>query len=92
MTTKQVSFDVSAEDGKIIAAIVVRAASKMNIGSKLDLVMDLTACHANGCPLKLRELLEADDFNFAHDIRGIQSHLNRRTGELTDCFCPRFAC
>lgn len=36
-------------------------------------------------------LLAADDFTFAHDIGGIMSHMDRETGELTDCFLPRCA-
>jgi hypothetical protein len=53
--------------------------------------MDLAACHCNGCPLQLTELLDADDFNFSHDIFGIRRHLNRTTGKLDDRFLPRFA-
>lgn len=53
-------------------------------------VMDVDACHRS-CPLKLAELLAADDFNFMHDVIGIMKHLNRMTGKLEDCFLPRFA-
>ena len=59
--------------------------------TKTTFVMDLTACHANGNPLRLAELLAADDGNFAHDIFGINRHLNRQTGELMDCFSPRYS-
>lgn len=41
--------------------------------------------------LRLQELVEADDFNFAHDVGGILQHLDFPTGELQDCFVPRFA-
>lgn len=53
--------------------------------------MDITCVHANGNPLRLRELLEADAFNFAHDVLGIYRHLNRETGELQNFFRPRFS-
>lgn len=53
-------------------------------------IMDLTACHANGCRLDLDRLISADDFNFSHDIAGIGRHLNRETGQLEDHFLPRF--
>jgi hypothetical protein len=53
--------------------------------------MDLDTVHSNGCPLRLDDLLIADEGNFAHDITGISAHLNRRTGRLEDCFEPRFA-
>ena len=58
---------------------------------KLDALMDIDACHSNGCPLKLQELLVADNANFAHDIFGIRRHLDRTTGELGDCFLPRYS-
>lgn len=54
-------------------------------------IMDLTAVHANGCPLDLSGLAQADEFDFSHDILGIRRHLNRRTGKLEDCFVPRYA-
>jgi len=57
----------------------------------LDILMDIDACHSNGCPLRLADLLEADDVNFAHDIFGIRAHISRITGELKDCFVPRYA-
>jgi hypothetical protein len=56
----------------------------------LEFEMDLVACHANGCPLDFPRLLNADDFNFAHDVFGIERHLNRCTGKLGNCFLPRF--
>lgn len=58
---------------------------------KLDMVMDIDACHCNGCPLKLAELLAADDFNFAHDVFGIRKNIDRKTGKLQNCFLPRYA-
>lgn len=58
---------------------------------KMTLVMDITACHCNGCPLRLQDLLEADDFNFLHDVVGIRKHINRQTGRLEGAFLPRFA-
>ena len=59
--------------------------------SRLDTMMDVEATHSNGCPLRLQELLDADSFNFAHDITGINNHINRKTGELEDYFLPRFS-
>ena len=56
-----------------------------------DAEMDITVAHVNGCPLKLDELLAADDANFSHDVFGIRRHLNRKTGQLGDCFMPRYA-
>ena len=42
-------------------------------------------------PLRLEELLEADDLDFIHDVFGIRRHLDVATGELRDCFVPRYA-
>jgi len=51
-----------------------------------SLVMDLEIAG----PLRLQEMLNSDDENFTHDIFGIYRHLNRKTGELENCFVPRF--
>jgi hypothetical protein len=56
-----------------------------------DAMMDIEACHSNGCPLKLEELLAADDGNFGHDVFGIRRFIDRETGKLGDGFWPRFA-
>lgn len=86
-----VSFECTREEIAIIQAIVARAVQrKPNIGF-LSLEMDITACHCNGYPLRLQDLLEADDFNFAHDVFGIRANIDRSTGELENCFLPRFA-
>ena len=40
---------------------------------------------------ELEELLHADGFDFTHDVWGIRRHINRKTGQLEDCFTPRYA-
>lgn len=92
---ESVSFNVAPRDAKIIREIADRAFTickrhKLRNIKRLDLEMDVTAVHANGCPLRLVDLLEADEFNFSHDIFGIHRHLDRETGKLGDCFSPRF--
>jgi hypothetical protein len=57
----------------------------------MKLCMDIDATHCNGTPLKLEELLKADDANFAHDVFGIIRHIDRTTGKLTMCFLPRYS-
>jgi isopentenyl diphosphate isomerase/L-lactate dehydrogenase-like FMN-dependent dehydrogenase len=87
---KMITWNTSKEDYKVINEIVERA---KNLGVKrdtLDLDMDICAAHEN-CPLRLEDFLKADDFNFLHDVYGIISNLNRETGELENCFLPRFA-
>lgn len=61
--------------------------------SQRDAVMDLTACHANGCPLLLDDMLadNADQSSVYHDLFGIRKHIDRETGKLGDCFVPRYA-
>lgn len=59
---------------------------------EVTIIMDLMACHFHGGQkLHLDDLLAADDFNFIHDISGINRHLDRETYKLMDGFMPRFA-
>jgi hypothetical protein len=90
---KILNFKVTQADGDLICAIVARAADTITHPpiDRWKLHMDLTACHANGCPLQLAELLQADLFEFTHDVCGIQRHIDRRTGKMGGCFWPRFA-
>ncbi len=92
MTNKPISFDVTPADRRLLKKIVTRAGeADLAWDSMQDLTMDLEACHANGTPLQLKELLAANDMEFAHDIHGIQRHLSRTTGQLKNHFLPRFA-
>ncbi len=90
-----ISFKTTKEDAIKIVAIARRACMAAKaIGVKIDMMemdMDITACHSNGCPLKLDDLLIADDSNFLHDVFGIRRHIDRKTGQLGGCFLPRFA-
>ena len=85
---------LTEDEDKAVERIIERAAvMEREYGSKLDrlsLRMDLEATHAK-CPLDLKRLAEFPDFDFAHDIYGIMGHLNRKTGELENCFVPRCA-
>jgi len=56
----------------------------------VSIIMDLDAANTQ-YPLRWAAFLHADDSNFTHDILGIYRHLNRETGELEDCFVPRYA-
>lgn len=83
----------TADEQTLVAQILDRAdALSQQAGEPLDrlsLDMDLSATHAV-TPLRLADLLAADDFSFAHDVFGIMRHINRRTGRLDDHFVPRF--
>jgi len=90
-----IRFDgASKEEYRTINAIARRAVTMAaRFGYEypiMDASMDLTAAHTV-CPLKLEQLLAADDANFSHDVFGIRRHLNRETGVIEDCFLPRFA-
>jgi len=71
-------------------ALLARGPGKPPRGAHLHHQMNVSACHASGNPLRLADLLAADDFNFAHDVFGIDRHLDRETGALLEHFSPRF--
>ena len=86
-----VQFKASHNDLTVLSQIADRYLNKFGRSAKkLDVMMDLEAAISNGCPLRLNDLLAADDFNFFHDVCGIRDHLNRETGQLENCFSPRF--
>jgi hypothetical protein len=88
---KAISWKVTPADGVLLDRIVDRALSIFTDANPMNLTMDITACHANGCQLRLADLLSADDFNFTHDVGGISRGINRDTGKLEGFFVPRFA-
>jgi hypothetical protein len=89
------NWKISKEGAEIIEKIAARAvemAGKLGVPyTMMTATMDLTACHLNGNPLKLADLLAADDSNFAHDVFGIRRHINRQTGKLEGFFRPRYS-
>lgn len=91
----EVSFDCQEADYKIASAIARRAHDlllDMRIDRPaLDIHLDIVATHCNGNPLRLQDLLDADDFSLLHDVSGIALHLNRETGKLENHFRPRFS-
>lgn len=95
----QVKFDVNPSEAKLITAIAERYAEVMKEHAKvtmtdeavLSLRMDLTACHCNGCQLRLADLLAAAEFDLAHDVGGIRNCMDRTTGKLNGGFLPRYA-
>lgn len=86
-----VRFDVDGDTLQEIIAVVDRAKKDLPVTNVLELTMDLTACHASGTPLDFGRLLTFPPYDFAHDIGGIQNHIDRRTGQLRDFFSPRCA-
>lgn len=78
-------------EATLIQVIAKRATGLLPNVSIMQVAMDVSAVHLNGCPLRLEELAEAENFHFAHDVVGILRHLDRETGQLRDCFVPRYA-
>lgn len=84
---RKAAFDLI---GKIAdRAVSVYANNNVRV-ERLDVLMDITSVHFSGCKLRLDDLLAADDFNFIHDVAGINRHLDRETYMLRDGFSPRF--
>lgn len=77
------------KDAMLIGAIVARALVHFPDRRETDQRMDVLAVHLK-TPMRLQEWLEADDFNFIHDVVGIERHLDRQNFILKDGFSPRF--
>ncbi len=91
----ETSFFATPEDNALIHKILDRVQKlARDAGIEFDrgcFLLDLRACHANGTPMDWQRLLDADDFNLAHDVWGIHNHIERAGGTLRDSFRPRFA-
>lgn len=83
---------INQKNVDLIIEIVDRAweSMKSHYTDKLDMMLDMEFANRD-CPLKLQELLDAEEFNFWHDILGIYKNLNRKTKKLENCFMPRYA-
>ncbi len=85
---------MTSEDRYLIQEIAERADEIGLISrraySMLTCIMDLSAVHES-TPLRLADLLAADQFNFVHDVAGIARHMNRNTGKLENFFSPHFS-
>lgn len=86
-------IEPSRSDARLIRRIVRRAQRNhpQMVPDPLILELDLRAAHVKGPGLRLRDLLEADTFDFIHDIGGISLHIDRNTGSMLHCFSPRYA-
>lgn len=89
------NLDPTPKDGRLIKRIADRAFDKlstMSIGQyrRFYCGRDIIIVHLNGCPLDLKALLKASDFDFLHDVCGIREHLDRRLGKLRNDFVPRY--
>jgi hypothetical protein len=92
MLNPEVWNKINKADAILVTKIVDRAINMAPdlITNKLSFEMDITLAHITN-PLRLEDLLAAPDGDFGHDVFGIGSHINRDTGELEDCFSPRYS-
>lgn len=82
---------MTKDEKMMIMQIAERADEKgLLMFDRLSLIMDIEAVHAE-IGLRLNDFLNADDENFAHDVVGIQRHIDRKSKKLTDLFLPRYA-
>ena len=84
------TLKTTKDDVRLISVIAKRALELGLARPSIDLVMDLEAAHSVN-PLRLLDLSLASDADLMHDARGIVEHLDRETGEMRDCFSPRYA-
>lgn len=82
---------MNKENFELIGKIADRA-KEMNLFmfDRFSFIMDMESA-TEQFNLRLNELLNADNFNFAHDVVGIQNNINRKTGKVENCFLPRFS-
>ena len=89
-----INFNCTPEEMILMQKIRIRAMERKElrmITCSLELEMDINAAHSNGCPMDLEKFLLSDDENFFHDVIGIMSHIDRKTGKLMKHFLPRCA-
>ena len=85
------NIKMNKKEFEIIAKVAERAENMgLLLFDRLSLIMDLK-CVSEIWKLNFEEFLNADEFNFTHDICGIQNNLNRMTKEMENSFVPRFA-
>lgn len=79
------------QDMDIILSIVKRAEKmKLLTFGRLSFLLDLDVAD-NTFSLRLNDLLATDDFNFMHDVCGIQNSIDRVHHKMNNQFVPRFA-
>ena len=76
---------------ELIGAVADRAQGMgLCRSDRLSFVMDMDCAHKH-FKVRWEDLLKADRFDFAHDVLGIQNHVNRATEQFENCFVPRYA-
>lgn len=76
----------------VLITQIVERADKLELlkSDRLNFMIDMEVA-TETFNLDLERMLNADNQNFAHDVVGIQNHINRDTKEFEGLFLPRFA-
>lgn len=82
--------NLTKEEYDLCHQIAVRAEKELGF-EQVTVFLDTSICHSEAHALKLEEYLNAPAGDFAHDVWGINQHLDHNTHKLTDLFCPRYA-
>ena len=82
-----IKFACTGPELALITAILI--CGKFQGADRRTIATDLEACHSNGTPLNFRVLLNFNDVDFFHDIRGIGKAIDRTTGKVGKLFNPR---
>jgi hypothetical protein len=95
MATKTKHQEARTAELELVGKIADRAVAVYDSHNirvdRLDTLLDVLSVHQKIQPLRLADLLAADDLNFIHDITGINRHLDRDNYKLNDGFSPRFS-
>lgn len=83
---------MNAKDRFMTYVKIAQRAENMGIytGERFTLLMDIENAD-KAFNLRLEELLNADNVNFAHDIVGIVNHIDRNNPTDFNLFVPRYA-
>ena len=82
--------ELTRQDAGYIGMIGGRAIKLIYTLDRMTIEMDISAAHL-GMGLDLDGLLTAPVPDFVHDIMGINANIDRTTGEMLNCFVPRYA-
>ena len=83
---------MTAKEKVMMYVKIAQRAEGMDLykGERFTFLMDLENAD-NVFNLRLDDLLNADDFNFAHDVVGIVNNIDRRNPTNFNLFVPRYA-
>lgn len=98
MKSSSITLDAPATVSRYEFACIIKIANRASeLAYRLEILypfqtilLDLENAHRQ-MPLDLAALLAFGERDFAHDLLGIRQHMDRRTGELGECFVPRSA-